>query len=115
MYLAGVQLASNLLLPWIAGATDSLRAAGLPRAEAVAAVHAWGSRTLRAYGKAGEKAWNRAAAERLDRAIAQDLETLRLTDPRVAALFSDGNDRLLRYFAKPAQKQLLKMLARHSG
>ena len=102
LYLAGVHLGSHLLLPWIAGAAESLRAAGFPRSEAVSAVEALGVRALRAYGKAGDKAWNRAAAERLHRAVAQDFETLRLTDTRLAALFSDGSDRMLRYFAKPS-------------
>lgn len=115
LYLAGVHLASHLLLPWIAGATESLRAAGFARSEAVSAVEALGERTLRAYGKAGDKAWKRAAAEQLQGAEAEDFETLRQTDTRLAALFSDGGERMLRYFAKPAQKQRLKVMARRSG
>jgi len=115
LYLAGVHLASHLLLPWVAGAAESLRAAGFPRNEAVSAVEALGERTLRAYGKAGDKAWNRAAAEHLHRAVAEDFETLRQTDSRLAALFSDGGERMLRYFAKPAEKQRLKVMARRSG
>jgi len=74
-----------------------------------------GARALRAYAKAGEKALNRIAAERMHRAITRDFETLRLTDGRLAALFSDGSDRMLRYFAKPARKQRLKVMARRSG
>ncbi len=115
LYLAGVHLASHLLLPWVAGAAESLRAAGFPRNEAVSAVEALGERTLRAYGKAGDKAWNRAAAEQLQRAVAEDFETLQQTDIRLAALFSDGGERMLRYFAKPVQKQRLKVMARRSG
>ena len=115
LYLAGVHLASHLLLPWIAGAAESLRAAGFARSEAVSAVEALGERALRAYGKAGDKAWNRAVAEQLQRAVAEDFETLRQTDTRLAALFSDGGERMLRYFAKPAQKQRLKVMARRSG
>jgi predicted short-subunit dehydrogenase-like oxidoreductase (DUF2520 family) len=115
LYLAGVHLASHLLLPWIAGATESLRAAGFPRNEAVSAVEALGERTLRAYGKAGDKAWNRLAAEQLQQAVSQDFETLRRTDSRLTALFSDGGERMLRYFAKPAQRQRLKVMARRSG
>lgn len=115
LYLAGVHLATHLLLPWVAGAAESLRSAGFPRSEAVGAVEALGERTLRAYAKAGDKAWNRAAAERLQRAVAGDFETLRQTDSRLAALFSDGGERMLRYFAKPPQKQRLKVMARRSG
>ena len=115
LYLAGVHLASHLLLPWIAGAAESLRAAGFPRNDAVSAVEALGERTLRAYGKAGDKACNRAAAEQWHRAVANDFETLRQTDSRLAALFADGGERMQRYFAKPAQKQRLKVMARRSG
>lgn len=115
LYFAGLHMGSHILLPWIAGAVQSLRAAGLPRAQAVSAVEALGTRVLRSYGKAGDKAWNRAEVERLLRAIAQDMEALRLTDTRLAALFSDGNDRMLRYFAKPPSKQRLKVLAQRSG
>ena len=115
LYLAGVHLASHLLLPWIAGATESLRAAGFARSEAVSAVGALGERTLRAYAKAGDKAWNRVVAEQLRRAVAEDFDTLLQTDARLAALFSDGGERTLRYFAKRAQKQRLKVLARRSG
>ncbi len=115
LYFAGAYLGSELLMPWIAGAAESFRAAGFSRGEAVGAVEAMGTRALRAYAKAGDKAWNRATAERLHRTIARDLETLRFTDIRLAALFSDGSDRMLRYFAKPVRKERLKALARRSG
>ena len=92
-----------------------MRAAGLPRAEAVNIVEALGIRALRGYGKAGNKAWNRSDAERLDRAIVHDFETLRLTDTRLAALFTDGNERMLRYFAKPVSSARLKVLEQRSG
>ena len=115
LYFAGTYLGSQLLMPWIAGAAESFRAAGFSRDEAVGAVEALGVRALRAYAKAGDKAWNRSTAERLHRAIARDLETLRFTDTRLAALFSDGSDRMLRYFAKPVRKERLKALARRSG
>jgi len=115
LYFAGAYLGSQLLMPWIAGAAESFRAAGFSRDEAVGAVEALGIRALRSYAKAGDKSWNRVTAERLQRAIARDLETLRFTDTRLAALFSDGSDRMLRYFAKPVRKQRLKALARRSG
>lgn len=115
LYLAGTYLGSQLLMPWIAGAAESLRAAGIPRAEAVSVVEALGSRALKAYSKAGDKAWDRSEAERLHRAIARDLEALRLTDARLAALFSDGSDRMLRFFAKPVREERMKVLAQRSG
>lgn len=112
LYLAGAYWGSQLLMPWIAGAVESLRSAGFPRAEAVSVVEALGSRALKAYSKAGDKAWDRSAAERLHRGIARDLEALRLSDSRLAALFSDGSDRMLRFFAKPVRKERLKVMAR---
>ena len=115
LYFAGAYLGSQLLMPWIAGAAESFRAAGFSRDEAVGAVEALGVRALRAYAKAGDKAWNRATAERMHRAIARDLQTLRFTDTRLAALFSDGSDGMLRYFAKPVRKEHSKALARRSG
>src|SRR5579863_8161588 len=115
LYFAGAYLGSQLLMPWIAGAAESFRAAGFSRDEAVGTVEALGTRALRNYAKAGDKAWNRAAAERLHRAIARDLETLRFTDTRLVTLFADGSDRMLRYFAKPVRKERLKAVARRSG
>jgi hypothetical protein len=98
LYLSGVYLGVHSLLPWIAGAVESLRAAGFPRAEAVRTVQALGTRALRAYAKAGDKAWNPAAAENLNSAIERDLEALRLTDPRLALLYSDGAGLMRRFF-----------------
>ena len=98
LYLSGVYLGVHSLLPWIAGAVESLRAAGFPRAEAMRIVQAQGVRALRAYAKAGDKAWNPAAAENLHSAIERDLEALRLTDPRLALLYSDGAGLMRRFF-----------------
>jgi len=47
--------------------------------------------------------------------VAEDFETLRRADSRLAALFADGGERMLRYFAKPTRKQRLKVIARRSG
>jgi hypothetical protein len=98
LYLSGVYLGAHLLLPWIAGAVESLRAAGFPRADATRTVQAVGARALRAYGKAGDKAWNQAAAEHLHRAIERDLEVIRLTDPRLVMLYSNGAGCLQHFF-----------------
>jgi len=98
LYLSGVYLGVHLLLPWIAGAVESLRAAGFPRTEAMQVVQALGARALRTYGKAGDKAWNRAAAENLLGAVERDLEAIRLTDPRLALLYSDGAGCMGRFF-----------------
>lgn len=98
LYLCGVHLGAHLLLPWIAGAVESLRASGFSRDEATRAVQDIAAKTLRAYGKAGPKAWKRAAAERLHRAIEQDIDAVRLTDPRVALLCAEGFAQTANFF-----------------
>jgi hypothetical protein len=110
LYLSGVHAASHLLMPWIAGAVESLRAAGFTRREATDTVQSLGVRALRAYAKAGAKAWNRTDAEILYRAIEADMETIRLTETRLAALYTDSAERLLRSFGKkPPSKRLEKI------
>ncbi len=98
LYLAGVHLATHLLLPWIAASVESLRDAGLTRAEATQVANALGSRALRAYAKAGPKAWSPAAAERLRLSVTRDLETIRGVDSKLADLYADGVQQALRYF-----------------
>jgi hypothetical protein len=98
LYLAGVHLSAHLVLPWIAAALESFRAAGFSRAEAADAVVTLGGRAVRAYGKAGRKAWSAADASNLRSALERDLEPIRATDARLAALYSAGIAQALRYF-----------------
>ena len=99
LYLCGVHLSADLLLPLIAGAVESLRTAGFSRDEATRAVEAIGAKALRSYGKAGPKAWKRASAERLHRAITHEIDAIRLTDPRLAALCACGFQSAMSFFA----------------
>jgi predicted short-subunit dehydrogenase-like oxidoreductase (DUF2520 family) len=98
LYLASVHLATNLLLPWIAMSVESLRAAGLSRADSTHIAAALAQRAVRAYTRAGRKAWNQPAAAALRHALANDLERIRAADPRWAALYSDGIRGALAYF-----------------
>ena len=106
LYLSGVHLGAHLLMPWIAGAVESLRAAGFSRSEAADTVQTLGTRALRAYVKAGIKAWNPAEAESLHRAIEADMETIRLADQWLAALYSDSMKRLPQAFSKTREGKL---------
>jgi hypothetical protein len=116
LYLSGVHAGAHLLMPWIAGAVESFRAAGFTRVEAAQTVQALGSRALRGYAKAGAKAWSRADADRMYRAIESDMETIRLTDRRLAALYTDSVEGLLRSFATPrAAKPMVKAAARRAS
>ncbi len=98
LFLAGVRLATDLALPWIAAAVESLRAAGFSRIEATRAVEELGSRTARSYAKAGSKAWRPGAAADLRRAL-----NARLGDPRLQEIHRDGIERALRFFEKEAR------------
>jgi predicted short-subunit dehydrogenase-like oxidoreductase (DUF2520 family) len=100
LYFSGVNLATHLLLPWIAASVESLRDAGMSRGEATHVASALGGRALRAYAKAGVKAWSPAAANLLRLSIAHDLDSIRSTDPKLAAIYASGVDQALRYFER---------------
>lgn len=93
LFLAGMNLATHITLPWIAAAVESLRAAGFSRAEATRLVEQLGGRALRSYRKAGAKAWSPAAETELRRALAANLP-----DPRFADLYRSGIRHALHFF-----------------
>jgi hypothetical protein len=93
LFLAGINLATHIALPWIAAAVESLRAAGFSRIEATRVVEQLGGRALRSYRKAGAKAWSPAAESELRRALASTLP-----DPRFAALYRTGIEHALEFF-----------------
>jgi hypothetical protein len=105
LYVCGMHLTADLLLPLIAGAVEGLRAAGFSREEATRVVETMGSRALRSYVKAGPKAWKRLSAERSHRAIMRDFEAIRLTDPKLAGLAEDGYQSAVRYFTGTSRKR----------
>lgn len=90
LYWSGIFLGGHVLFPWIAGAVESLRAAGFTRGQATRSVQAMGGHALRSYARAGSKAWNRAEASRLQEQILKDFDAIRFTHPRVAALYLDN-------------------------
>ena len=93
LFLAGVNLATHIALPWIAAAVESLRAAGFSRSQATRVAEQLGGRTLRAYAKAGTKAWSPTAGTELRRALDSNLP-----DARLADLYRSGIRRALKYF-----------------
>ncbi|MEQ1946864.1 MAG: NAD(P)-binding domain-containing protein [Bryobacteraceae bacterium] len=111
MYLAGVHIATHLFVPWVAGAVESLRAAGFSRAEATRTVGVLGWRVIRAYEKAGPKAWHAAAAEDLHKFLKKDRAALRQADRRLGILFSEKMDELLQVFPREPKRQA-KSIAR---
>lgn len=114
LYLSGTHMGAHLLMPWIAGAVESFRAAGFSRSDATRVVQALGARALRGYEKAGQRSWSQTDADRLYQAIEADMDAIRLTDHRLAALYTDNAERLLRLFSNPLShpargKQLAKV------
>jgi hypothetical protein len=120
LYLCGMHLTADLLLPLIAGAVEGLRAAGFSRNEATRVVETIGSRALRSYVKAGPKAWKRALAERSHWAILHDFEAIRLVDPKLAALVAEGFPAAAKFFSgdsrrTPAQPPRVLFKVKGSG
>ena len=98
LYFSGVNFATHLLLPWIAGSVESLRAAGFSRAEATTVAHALALRTLGAYAKAGRKARSPGATREMRRALEEQLTAIRTADPRLAALYAEGAELTFAFF-----------------
>jgi hypothetical protein len=90
LFFAGVRFAAPLIMPWIAAAIESLRLAGLTRAEATAVGENIGIRTMRKYAKAGPRAWNRKTAASLRHALENDLSSLRGHDGPLSELYEQG-------------------------
>ena len=97
LYNAGIHMANHLLLPCFAAAVDSLRAAGLSRADATNLAHSLSARALRSYQKAGRKAWSPVAAPRLRASMAADFETIQAVSPKIAALYAQAIEQALNY------------------
>ena len=93
LFLAGVNLATYIALPWIAAAVESLRAAGFSRIQATRVVEELGDRTLRSYAKAGNKAWSPVAETELRRVLDANLP-----DARLANFYRSGIRRALKFF-----------------
>jgi hypothetical protein len=98
LYLAGTQCAAHLLLPWIAGAVELLRAAGFSRLEATHLVSALGFRAVRGYCRGGPKAWNPARVRHLREAVMCGHGDLRSADPRLVKLYDAGVSQGLGFF-----------------
>ena len=86
LYLSGVYLGMYALLPLIGAAVENLRATGFSRVEAASAVHALGTRALRAYAKVGDRAFNNTTADSLRTAILAQPGSLLLSRPQRQAL-----------------------------
>jgi hypothetical protein len=98
LYLAGVHLASHLLLPYFGAAVEILRDAGFSRPEATQVAEGLGARALRAYAKAGRKAWSGAIEFDLRQSLSRDLAAIHVAGTRCAALYENGIRQAFDYF-----------------
>jgi predicted short-subunit dehydrogenase-like oxidoreductase (DUF2520 family) len=98
LYFAGVNLATSLILPWIAAAVDSLRAAGFSRSDATRVAQTLASHSLRSYARAGRRAWSPRVAPELRRSAERDLASIQSAAPLLAALYGKGIEHALGYF-----------------
>ncbi len=98
LLVAGLQLASDLVLPPYAAAVESFRAAGFPRADAIRLAESLSDRALKSFSKAGRKAWSPAAAKALQRTLKDELESIRSAHPAIAEEFASAALQALRYF-----------------
>jgi hypothetical protein len=105
LYVCGMHLVTDLLLPLVAGSVEALRASGLTREEATRVMETIGGRAVRSYVKAGPKSWKRPMAERSHRAIMRDFEAIRLMDPKLAVLVENGYQSAISYFGGGARKR----------
>ena len=90
LFFAGVHVAAPLLLPWIAGGMECLRAAGFSRSEAAMVGEFLGVHALHSYARAGARVWNRQTAASLRRALEHDLPAIRSWNARLAGLYEQG-------------------------
>jgi predicted short-subunit dehydrogenase-like oxidoreductase (DUF2520 family) len=90
LYFAGVNLATNLMLPWIDAAVECFRVAGFRRAEATNVADAMVRGALRIYDHAGSKAWHGRAARNLRRALEGHDESLGAQNAKLASLYREG-------------------------
>jgi hypothetical protein len=90
LFLAGVNAAAPLLLPWIAGGMECLRAAGFSRPEAAAVGEFLGVHALHGYARAGARVWNRQTAASLRRALQHDLPAISSWNKGLADLYRQG-------------------------
>jgi hypothetical protein len=103
LFIAALQLSSDLLLPWVDAAVEALRAAGFSRSEATEVTGDWVKRTLRLYDNSGPKAWNRHVAARARRALDRVPAAISGQKPRVAALYAEGLRLALAHFGQTAR------------
>jgi hypothetical protein len=93
LYWLGIHMGSHMLVPWIEGATRSLRAAGCSRMEATQLVQALGRDVLRGYATAGERVVNPDDARRMRRIVEAELTAITAKDSMLADLFMSAPKR----------------------
>jgi predicted short-subunit dehydrogenase-like oxidoreductase (DUF2520 family) len=102
LVLAGLTLAGETLVPLLAASAESLRAAGLSTAQALAILRSAVDHTARAYAKAGRKAWNAKLPPDRREALGRQLDALLKTDAALERFFLHVSVAALELFRKDA-------------
>ncbi|MGH9667864.1 MAG: DUF2520 domain-containing protein [Bryobacteraceae bacterium] len=102
LFLAGLTLAGEALVPLLAAAAESLRAAGLSTPQALAILRGAVDQTARAYAKAGRKAWNAQLPPDQREALCRQMDALLKTDPALELFFVRVSVAALEFFRKDA-------------
>lgn len=90
LFLAGTDLATHLLLPWIDASVECLRSAGFERSDAIQVCQALVRRVVKSYGSIGRKAWRAGTGARLRRTLERELDALGTKNRALARLYMEG-------------------------
>ena len=100
IFLASLTLTGEVLVPLLAAAAESLRAAGLSIPQVLAIIRVAVDRTARAYAKAGRKAWNAQLPPDQQEALCRQMTALSKTDPALERFFRQVSTAALEFFGK---------------
>jgi hypothetical protein len=101
-FLAGTEMATELLRPWIAAAVNLLSRAGIARPDAVLLAEVLAQRSLRSAARLGAQPLSSPAKEKLRFALGQRVPGM--PSPREAKLYAEGLRLALEYFERDAKK-----------
>ncbi|MEO7141950.1 MAG: DUF2520 domain-containing protein [Bryobacteraceae bacterium] len=102
LYLAGMTLAGDVLVPLLVAAAESLRAAGLASAPAASILQVAVHQATRGCVKAGRKAWRGPLAVGERAALERQIEALRAANPALEKFFRRTAAAALELFNKDA-------------
>jgi hypothetical protein len=104
LFLAGMQLSTLLLRPFLQSAMGCFQDAGLSRADAAALVESLASKMLATFRTAGAKPWSAQTREAFAAALQHGTSQLENLKPQNARLYAEGMRLALEYFQRDSMK-----------